>query len=271
MVTIQVDHGTLGNIHKDFILRVADEVLDELKLNNAEMSISVVGNQRIRELNNQFLGINEVTDVLSFPSKEIDPETGKIYLGDVAIALPVIKKQAKEAGHNLNYELALMIVHGILHLAGFDHDTKQNQQKMFSLQTEILAMQINLANMPNNNSLLSSFGFAFTGIFSAFQSERNMWIHLGAAMIVLIFGLLFEVSAYEWGLLVLCIAMVFSTELINTALEYTVNQISQERNYNAKRIKDISAAAVLITSLAAAVIGLVIFLPRVINLMEMVF
>lgn len=89
------------------------------------LAILVTGDDEVRDMNRQFLGIDEPTDVLSFPDEADDFVQGiseEVLLGDIAIALPTATRQAAEAGHSLDAEVAHLLVHGILHLCGYDHE-----------------------------------------------------------------------------------------------------------------------------------------------------
>lgn len=115
-------------------------------------------------------------------------------------------------------------------------------------------------------SLLKSFGHAFCGLFKGL-GERNMKIHLAATALVLVFGFVLSISTVEWLICILCIALVISAELINTAVETVVDMIvGEERTPAAKKAKDIAAGAVLVTAIGAAAAGIVIFLPKLIGL-----
>ena len=107
---------------------------------SAEGDISVVlsDNPRLRELNREYLGIDAPTDVLSFPASETDPETGAHYLGDILISVPRAEEQAQSAGHALEAEVQLLVVHGVLHLLGYDHAEAKEKAKMWKTQAEIL-------------------------------------------------------------------------------------------------------------------------------------
>lgn len=100
------------------------------------LSIVIDNNEKLRELNIQFRGIDAPTDVLSFPSGEIDPETGKVYLGDIIISWEKVKAQAIQ--QSAECELRLMVVHGVLHLLGYDHATDAEQKEMWEIQDSIL-------------------------------------------------------------------------------------------------------------------------------------
>jgi probable rRNA maturation factor len=104
----------------------------------AELSLVLSNDLRLRELNHQFLNIDEPTDVLSFPSNETDPETAAPYLGDVIISYERASTQAQAAGHSLKDELELLVVHGVLHLLGYDHASTDEQQAMWAVQSDIL-------------------------------------------------------------------------------------------------------------------------------------
>ena len=113
--------------------------------------------------------------------------------------------------------------------------------------------------------LLSGFRYAFNGLKILITEEHNAWIHLLAAIFVLIAGVVFHISTMEWVAVIFCIGWVFALELINTAIENTADFISQEKNEKIKKIKDLSAGAVLVAAIASAVIGLIIFLPKMIQ------
>jgi probable rRNA maturation factor len=92
----------------------------------------------MRALNRSYLGIDAPTDVLAFPASELDPETGRRYLGDVLLSLPRAERQAKDAGHGLEAELQLLVVHGVLHLLGYDHASPDEKARMWAAQAEVL-------------------------------------------------------------------------------------------------------------------------------------
>ncbi len=114
--------------------------------------------------------------------------------------------------------------------------------------------------------LFTSFGHAFDGIKSAFATEYHMIVHGYFAICVIIAGALFQISYVEWLICLMLIGMVIALELVNTAIEAVTNMITTENNYFAKTAKDVSAGAVLVMSIISAFIGLVIFIPKFIEL-----
>ncbi len=78
------------------------------------------------------------TDVLSFPASETDPETGTSYLGDILVSIPRAEAQAQAAGHPLEAEVQLLVVHGVLHLLGYDHANPEEKSRMWAAQAEVL-------------------------------------------------------------------------------------------------------------------------------------
>lgn len=114
-----------------------------------------------------------------------------------------------------------------------------------------------------NNNIISSFKYAFEGIFSSIKTERNLIIHTVIMTLVIIFGLIFKINRYEWFTCIILFIVVISSELFNTALELVVDIASPKINPLAKRAKDIAAGAVLITAIGAAIIGLWIFIPKI--------
>jgi probable rRNA maturation factor len=103
-----------------------------------DLTIVITTNAQLQELNRQYLGIDSPTDVLSFPSGEVDPESEALYLGDILISYPRALAQAGAAGHPVQAELQLLVVHGALHLLGFDHAEEVEKARMWKAQEEIL-------------------------------------------------------------------------------------------------------------------------------------
>lgn len=114
-------------------------------------------------------------------------------------------------------------------------------------------------------TLFDAFRSAFSGIIFSFKTERNMRIHLLAAIIVIVSGFFFSITNVEWMVLILVIAITIALELINTAIENAVDLITAQEHPVAKAAKDIAAGAVLIFCIASVGIGLIIFIPRIIE------
>ncbi len=113
---------------------------------------------------------------------------------------------------------------------------------------------------------INSFSYPVKGLKYAYRNEQNLAVDVGIALIVVIFGFIFKVNKYEWAILALTIGLVISCELINTAIEATVDLVTEEYHPLAKVAKDTSAAAVFIFAIVAIIVGLIIFLPKVIAL-----
>lgn len=111
-----------------------------------------------------------------------------------------------------------------------------------------------------------SFRYAFSGIYTLIKNEHNARIHLCVTMGVLFSGFFFELSAAEWINLIFAIGLVFSAEAFNSAIEYLSDLVSPEYHPLVKKAKDVAAAAVLLTAIAAALIGLIIFIPKILSL-----
>ena len=103
-----------------------------------EVTILVTGDEDMRLLNLEYRGEDASTDVLSFTALEPDPETGSPYLGDIVISVDRAREQAGAAGHPLEAEMQLLVVHGILHLCGHDHADPPQKQRMWAAQAGIL-------------------------------------------------------------------------------------------------------------------------------------
>jgi len=105
---------------------------------DVNLSVVLTDNRRLRKLNRDYLGVDAPTDVLSFPASESDPETGVHYIGDILISIPYAARSAEKAGHPLESEVQLLVVHGVLHLLGHDHAEPKEKTKMWKAQAEIL-------------------------------------------------------------------------------------------------------------------------------------
>jgi probable rRNA maturation factor len=103
-------------------------------LDSPEVVLGFVNNKAIQELNLKFLKQNKPTDVLSFPLGEKGPD-GKYYLGDIIVSIPVAYKQAAEKNHSLERELEMLVIHGFLHLLGYEHfkGMEEEEQKIRTL------------------------------------------------------------------------------------------------------------------------------------------
>ena len=104
----------------------------------AELTIVITDDEQLQALNRQFLGIDAPTDVLSFPAEDADPDTQGVYLGDILISYPQARAQSTSGGHTILDEVQLLVVHGVLHLLGYDHAEDAEKEKMWAIQAEIL-------------------------------------------------------------------------------------------------------------------------------------
>jgi probable rRNA maturation factor len=137
------------HIEKSWLERIARGVLEvENIVSSAEMGLLITDSQTIQKLNRIYRGKDKSTDVLAFQmtlgtSQEpeqifVHPPDGIKHLGEVVVSYPQAVKQAQEQGHGVTRELALLIVHGILHLLGYDHELPEEEQKMRDKENEIL-------------------------------------------------------------------------------------------------------------------------------------
>jgi probable rRNA maturation factor len=121
--------------------RAAREVMDYIGGDmDVDITIILTDDAQIHELNKQYRGIDAPTDVLSFPSGDTDPDSNRLYLGDVVISYPRAQAQAEAGGHPVEAELQLLVVHGVLHLSGYDHVEEQGKSGMIAAQADILVL-----------------------------------------------------------------------------------------------------------------------------------
>lgn len=114
--------------------------------------------------------------------------------------------------------------------------------------------------------LWKSFYFAITGIIGALKKERNFQIHVTAAIAIIGLSIYFSLSVTEWILILFAIGGVFALELINSAIERVVDLVTMDYHPLAKQAKDFAAGAVLIYAIVAVLVGLLIFLPKILRI-----
>jgi len=140
MINLQIKRKVKLPVDKTILLHAAQLTLDlENVTQESALSVVIGDDMLLKKLNYKYRNIDTTTDVLSFPSGELDPDTKMIYLGDVVISLPRAEYQASAGGHPLVDELQLLVVHGTLHLLGYDHVEQADKEKMQAAQDKVLA------------------------------------------------------------------------------------------------------------------------------------
>ena len=150
-IEFQIDDKFTSLVHATDMTRAAVETLRHEGVSGAGLSISITDDETVRHLNNQYRGVDAPTDVLSFTNDlesgarnddfVVTPELADqeaAFLGDIIIALPYTMRQAEHYDNSVNAELRLLIVHGLLHLLGYDHDTQEAESSMWEAQTAVL-------------------------------------------------------------------------------------------------------------------------------------
>lgn len=125
----------------DYLNGVINHTLEEMDAKESIFTIIFVTPEEIHELNKQYRGVDRVTDVISFALEDAhDVSLSDVrVLGDIYICIDRMKEQAIEYGHSETRELSFLTVHGLLHLLGYDHQTKEDEEVMFGLQRKILS------------------------------------------------------------------------------------------------------------------------------------
>jgi len=146
-------HLRKSTVHLRDVMSVAQTILDALGESQAELSLEIVGNHRIQRLNRTYRHHDHPTDVLSFPIREV-PGPHTMLLGDVVISLPMALKQAKHADHSPDEELVTLLIHGILHLLGYDHEhNERDARRMRRKETALLRQLRPLPRLIRMNGL----------------------------------------------------------------------------------------------------------------------
>lgn len=147
-LSIQIDKEFRKHLDQEWLQRVVEQTLTIQDFDSeVELSLVITGEEMVRKLNQQYRGLDEPTDVLSFALLEskpgdgtlfITPPDGVLHLGEVVISYPQAARQAEENGQRVEHELALLIVHGILHLLGYEHDDPDREREMRALEEKVL-------------------------------------------------------------------------------------------------------------------------------------
>lgn len=122
--------------------------------------------------------------------------------------------------------------------------------------------------MSHTHAAIKSFKYATDGVTQAFKQEPNFRAHIIISILVLVASFALQISLAEWAVVILTITVVISLELINTAIEELIDMITTDFHPKAKVAKDVSAAAVLLSAISASAVGAIIFLPKLIPLLQ---
>jgi probable rRNA maturation factor len=132
-MNIEINNKTKSRISRPAIKNITAGFLRRQRLKNADVSIALVGDRTIRRLNKQYRGADRVTDVLAFPGE-------KDYLGEIIIDYAQIKRQAKAFSPSIRAELFFILIHGLLHLLGYEDDSGQGKETMRRLGEEFMGI-----------------------------------------------------------------------------------------------------------------------------------
>lgn len=149
-LNFQIDKGFRDSIDEDQLRKAVAETLAAHGVDSpVELSVVITDDRVVQELNRTYRGIDATTDVLAFALADesqrlpfIAPPDGILHLGEVLISYPQAERQAKEQGHPLKQELGLLVIHGVLHLLGYDDEDSENEQKMRAMEEKLLALII---------------------------------------------------------------------------------------------------------------------------------
>jgi probable rRNA maturation factor len=145
-VSIEVSNESGMDVSEEELISVARFAIGKMNVNpGAELSMVLLDTAAMADLHMRWMDLPGPTDVMSFPMDELEPggrpdaaEPGPSMLGDIVLCPQFAAEQAKAAGHPLEHELALLTVHGVLHLLGFDHAEPDEEKEMFALQRQLL-------------------------------------------------------------------------------------------------------------------------------------
>lgn len=142
MIEIQKNLPEYLKMNTELLKKAIQSTLHHLEKPEMDITLRLTGDAEIRQLNQTFRGIASSTDVLAFNQDTIDPETDRLYLGDIIISIDRAIQQAQEHGHTPDHEAAFLAIHGTLHLLGYDHAEPEEKRIMWDLQEEIFRQLI---------------------------------------------------------------------------------------------------------------------------------
>jgi probable rRNA maturation factor len=137
-IRITLKNSVPPNLDCDLLEKAIQTTLELHNQSNVDVTLQLTGDESIQQLNHTYRGIDAPTDVLAFNQEFIDPETDRLYLGDIIISVETAQSQAMDQKHSLNKECSLLTIHGTLHLLGYDHQDPQGKDEMWAIQEKIL-------------------------------------------------------------------------------------------------------------------------------------
>ena len=141
MIDIHVRKSYVNNVSKKDIRKSLLQVITSLFPDyNFEIGVLICSDGEIQRLNQYYRQVNSPTDVLSFESEEVIPELGSRYLGDIVVSYDTAFVQSQKLGHPVSNEILILLIHGLLHLLGFDHDNAKSKEIMWQKQYEALGV-----------------------------------------------------------------------------------------------------------------------------------
>jgi probable rRNA maturation factor len=142
MINLSISNIYKKMVHREWFIEAVNTTLiqEYLDPNTNDLSILIRNDDFLRKLKRQYFGINEPTDVLSFPAGDVNPETNHQYLGDIIISYTQAENNANISNKTVKSEIMLLVIHGVLHLLGYDHADEATQKIMWEKQDAILKM-----------------------------------------------------------------------------------------------------------------------------------
>ena len=153
MISIIVRKPYIKHVSKQQLITTAELTLKYLQCKEpVDLALLICSNEEIARINFKYRNINQATDVLSFESFEVNPDSGSYHLGDIVISYDFVTDHSQRFSHDASVELLVLLIHGILHLCGFDHALEIEKLKMWAKQYEIHhQLNISVEHLPGEN------------------------------------------------------------------------------------------------------------------------
>jgi len=245
-------NSQVPGINSKYFNKIGQKLLRKERLQSRILSITFTTEGFMKELNRKYRKKNRSTDVLSFHFDD-DPQV----LGDIYISVEDAVKNQEIRHHSLRNELTFLLIHGFVHLLGYDHQNEREQFKMKSKETE-LWWYINR----NKFNIWRNFVNALEGIRYATDHETAFRAHIIILIVTITAAFFLRLTGVEWLFVGSAIAFTLISELLNTSIEKTADLITEDYNQMIKAIKDMCSGAVMISVIYAIFVAIMIVLPR---------
>jgi len=245
-------NSQISGINTKYFQKIAEKLMRKEKISGKMLSITFTTSGFIKELNHKYRKKNRSTDVITFYFDDDEQVFGDIY-----ISVDDARGNLELRNHSLKSELTFLLVHGFVHLLGYDHQNDDQQQHMKNKENELM-WYINR----NKFNVLRNFVNAMDGIRYATDHEKAFRAHILLLIITVTISYFLNLTRVEWLFVATAITFMLVSELLNTSIEKIADLVTEDYNQLIKAIKDMCSGAVMISVIYALIVASLVLLPR---------